>query len=157
MQSVSWRLDLLYSIKERVGTLKLKCITVGSLCNTSLGFRCAEGFQKALPFDQYWGIYLVRKHLLSFTLFSFYQGEGTSQNRSEMCRNFDTLIFKKLMFWTLIFFFFSLPLLSFFFPWALKAWENKSKPMKDSIHIYRSLGVDQLIHCSFLSVPYFLT
>lgn len=69
--------------------------------------------KKALPFDQYWGIYLVRKHLLSFTLFLFYPGDGTSQNKSEMCRNCDILIFKKWMFWTRIFFF--ILLLSFLF------------------------------------------
>lgn len=71
--------------------------------------------KEALPFGQYWGIYWVRKALFSFTLFSYYQGEGTSQDKSDTCRNFDILIFKKLMFRTLIIFFFFFIFLIFIF------------------------------------------
>lgn len=67
MQSVSWHLDLLYSIKEVVSTLKLKRITVGSLCNTSLGFHCAEGFpQKGTA------LWSILRYIFSKKTFTFF-------------------------------------------------------------------------------------
>lgn len=158
MQSVSWHLDLLYSIKEMVSTLKLKCITVGSLCNTSLGFHWAEGFPL-------WSIlrYIFSKKTFTFLhCFHFIKERGHHRIKVRCAETLILFIFKKWMVWTLISFYYYYYYFLFsssflFFPWALKAWENTSKPIKDSIHIFRSSRVDQLTHCSFLSVPYFLT